>query len=109
MLETPSRQSGRDAVLGAFVPEKLAVYQCLMTPSRRIQSQAPRERARPLTPTPESTMHAAPSPRRLSSVCGPSEGASVARQLAIEWTADPTPTTLEHVRRRGARPHSNVR
>ncbi len=22
----------------------------------------------------------------------------MARQLAIEWTADPTPTTLEHVR-----------
>jgi hypothetical protein len=25
-------------------------------------------------------------------------GASVVRQLAIKWTADPTPTTLEHVR-----------
>jgi len=28
---------------------------------------------------------------------GPSEGASVAPQLAIEWTVDSTPTTLQHV------------
>jgi hypothetical protein len=26
------------------------------------------------------------------------EGVSVVRQLAIKWTVDPTPTTLEHVR-----------